>query len=105
MPDTATILHRELMDDDAGGKRADYPDIGATTICRFTTMSAASRMRDQATAGRIQSNEGYFLSVPVGTNLQETDRVVVNGITYDVTSSEPDHSHQVVRKFVLKKVG
>src|SRR5262245_30658011 len=83
LPDTATIKRRALVDDGEGGEEAEYTEIG-TTKCRFSAIDVKTRLKDQATGGRIQSNEGFIGSFPWDADLIATDRVVIKNVTYDL---------------------
>jgi hypothetical protein len=106
LPDIATILRQMLVDDGAGGKQEVYDTENpvGTSKCRFSAMDVKTRMKDQATGGRIQPNEGFIVSLPLGTDVQETDRLVINGETYDVISAADKRSFEVNLRFVVKRV-
>jgi hypothetical protein len=103
LPDTATILRRTMVDDGAGGEEATYNAIGAT-LCRFSAVDIKTRIKDQMTAGRIQSNEGFLMSFPHDADIQETDRLAINGNTYDVISAGDKRSFEVNKRFIVKRV-
>jgi hypothetical protein len=103
LPDMATILRRELVDDGAGGEEAVYNPIG-TTKCRFSAPDIKTRIKDQMTGGRIQSNEGFLMSFPHDADVQETDRLAINGNTYDVISAGDKRSFEVNKRFIVKRV-
>jgi hypothetical protein len=103
LPDIATILRRTLVDDGAGGEEATYNPIG-TTLCRFSAIDIKTRIKDQMTGGRIQNNEGFLMSFPHDAEVQETDRLAINGNVYDMISAGDKRSFEVNKRFIVKRV-
>jgi hypothetical protein len=103
LPDTAAILRRTLADDGEGGKESSYAQVG-TAACRLSAVNVATRARDRATGGRIEPAEGWIVSLPVGTDVRETDRLTIKGVTYEVISSADSRSYEVNLRLVVKRV-
>jgi head-tail joining protein len=103
LPTTATILRRTLEDDGAGGQTESYAANG-TARCRLSTVSERTRAHDRAIGNRIDTDEGFLVALPVGTDVLETDRLTINGTTYAIVSPADERSDQVLLRFVLKRL-
>lgn len=114
MPDTATILRRTLTDDSRGGQTASWSSIGETCACRLAFYANRPTMPDTINGGRIDQNERYLLTVPVGIVLSVADRVTVRGVTYELISPTDDgiddfessggRSYQTAIRLLVKRV-
>ena len=65
--------------DDSGGW-TEVPTLGAAVPCRVAPLGAGrAGSPEEIVAGRMGLVEGWVVTVPVGTVLNEADVVVVNG--------------------------
>lgn len=84
MPDTA-IIRRATTARSAGGYSQSanpWPAVG-TTRCRLTT-SLTTVPSEKTGAGQQVSITHWMLTVPAGTDIQRSDRIEAQGITFEV---------------------
>jgi hypothetical protein len=102
---TATIFRRTLIDDGRGGQRADYSTkVGEDVACRLSATSVRGRARDAVKGEKIEAAEGWIVSLPVGTDVEETDRLEIDDVTYEIVSSLAGRSFEVNIRLIVKKV-
>jgi head-tail adaptor len=74
MPETAIIQSETTTDDGSGGTESAWED-GATTKCRISRLS--KRLAEIAAASGLEVVKSYMLSFPLGTVINEAQRVKV----------------------------
>lgn len=104
LPDTATIYRRTVTADDSGGESADWSTKVGEVKCRLSATSAKSRARDAVRGERIEAAEGWIVSLPIGTDVTETDRLTINDTTYEVVSALDSRSFGVNIRLIVKRV-
>lgn len=100
---TATIYRRTLTDDGNGGKETTYPT-SSTSACRLVFFGGRPVMPDTASASKIDPKERFILTLPYDADILETDRVAVEGSTYEVISSKAARTWETVKRFLVKRV-
>lgn len=104
LPDTAVIQAGTVLSGTGGRWTEDYaPVTDGTVACRLDPMnSAGDRL------GVDQSQETldvqYQLTVPYDAPLNDNNRVVINGNTYEVLQLDRDHSWNVSRRAIVNEV-
>ena len=99
LPDTCYILSPTSTPDGYGGVTQTWGTAGTAT-CRLDHVSG----REIASGGAIQPFEGYTLSLPYDTTINESWRVVVSSVTYAVKSVNIGQSWQAVKRVQLERV-
>lgn len=89
MPDTAIILTRTLATDGRGGQTASYTE-SQTVACRIAFYSNRPALPDADVTGQVKAAEKYLVSLPVGTEINATDRLKIKGVTYEILSPNDD---------------
>lgn len=95
MPDLCVIQGVTRTSDGAGGWSESWSARG-TVICRLDPI--VSRNRSEAQAAREATIQYYTLSVPWDTEIAPDDRVVHDGVTYEVVEAHGDESWPVARR-------
>jgi hypothetical protein len=79
--------------------------------CRLSATSVKSRARDIVRGGQIEAAEPWIVSLPIGTDLEATDRLEIVcqsrpdlTSTYEVVSSVDPRSFDVNLRVIVKKV-
>lgn len=104
MPDTGTVFRRTLTDDFQGGKITTYPQ-GDSFPCRLAFPGGGSPgSTDSIRAGRIDAPQTYLLTLPVGTQITEQDRVSVNDVMYEVISTMDARSFETAKRLLVTRV-
>lgn len=103
LPDTAVIYTRALADDGRGGKLASWTE-GESVACRLSAASVRGRAKDATHGDRIEPAEGWIVSLPVDAVVGEADRLKINGIFYEVISSNTRRSFDVNLRLICKQV-
>jgi len=111
LPDNATIYRRAMTEDDSGGEVADWSTKVGKVKCRLSATSVRGRARDIVRGGKIEAAEPWIVSLPVGTDLEVTDRLEIVcesrpdlTSTYEVVSSVDPRSFEVNLRVIVKKV-
>lgn len=89
-PGTAVISRATLNSDGMGGNTETWGAIGTVTA-RLYPMAQRSD-REMVTGGQIVSKSRWFVTMPNGTDVQPTDRVTMEGRTFEVTFINNDES-------------
>lgn len=104
LPDTATIYRRTVTEDSSGGEASDWSTRIGEVKCRLSATSAKTRAKDAVRGERIEAAEGWIVSLPVGTDVTETDRLTINDTTYEVVSALDNRSYAVNIRLIVKRV-
>lgn len=104
MPDTATILRRTLTDDGNGGKVESYASVG-TAPCRiaFGGSKTEPTLKDRQVGGRITPQQEWIVTLANDANVLETDRLQINGATYEIISSIRVRSWEITKRLLVKQ--
>ena len=100
MDKAARRLTRTATADGAGGVVATYEETGDEYPCRFRPASNAERL--QITGGQPMTDPLFIASLPWDAVLDETDRLTIDEIAYDVIGWLGQHSYKVGAKVALK---
>lgn len=100
----ATVYRRTLTTDSSGGQADSYEAQSGTVACRLSATSVKSRARDMARGERIEAAEGWMVSLPIGADVIETDRLLIGALTYEVVSAADPRSFEVNLRLIVKKV-
>lgn len=101
MPDTATIL-RLTAASTAGGHSETYAQVG-TTQCRLTA-SVLSGGTEQMGAGQLVATMAYTMTVPPGTDIRDSDRIVCQGTTFEVLAGKRVASWNLSDSYTLEEI-
>ena len=102
LPDTCTILRRTLTNDGQGGYVETWSEVATGVKCRLVHSNLAPR--ETVIAERAAGRTVWQLTVPYGTDISRTDRVVVNGVTYEILAVWSGGTWETARRVVLAKV-
>ena len=101
------IVHRLTRTKDSSmGFTEEWLPIPAPVPCRFAPLAGGvgSAMAEALMAGRIGSAEAWIFSCPVGTDLRNTDRVVVSDAGYEVTLILEPRTWEINQRFVAVRL-
>lgn len=111
LPDDATIYRRAMTADDSGSETPDWSTKVGEVKCRLSATSVKSRARDIVRGEQIEAAEPWIVSLPVGTDLEVTDRLEIIcesrpdvTTTYEVVSATDPRSFEVNLRVIVKKV-
>lgn len=82
MPDTCVISRYTVASDSGGGQTQTWGTV-ATVACRYAPR--LGRPQEGEASDRMQNATDWIFNVPVGTDVETEDRIVVNGRTFEVT--------------------
>src|SRR5262249_59535373 len=104
LPDTAIILRRTLVDDGNGGQESTYASVG-TAACRISFAGSKSEpaLKDRQQGGRITPQQEWIVTLAHDANVLETDRLQINGETYEIISSMRRRSWEITKRFLVKQ--
>lgn len=101
---TATIQTRSLANDGAGNAVETYS--GSTTIaCRLRFASGGKPSYPKQRSGeQSQPQQLWIVTLPYDANVNETDRLTINGETYEVVTANEERSIEVCKRVFCKRV-
>lgn len=102
MPDTASIVRPIITNGPGGPRETSAPTIG-TTPCRLTA-SILSGGDEQLAAGQIVGIMAYTLTVPPGTDIKDSDRIVCQGTTFEVRAGKRSASWNISDSYTLVEI-
>jgi SPP1 family predicted phage head-tail adaptor len=98
MPGTA-ILQGGSLTTDGGGGWTEAFTAGGTVACRVAPINGSEREEGD----RISAESQYVITLPAESVVQTDDRIVIAGVTYNVTAVR-DRSWEVTRRVEAKKI-
>jgi head-tail adaptor len=88
LPGTA-VLHRSTQSTDALGGRTDLWAAYGTVTCRVSPSTSMSD-GEEIYGGEWHNAMPYIITLPYGTDVTSSDRVVANGQTFEVLAEDTD---------------
>lgn len=105
LPDTATILRRALVADGRGGQVATYTAQAETVACRLSFEDRDKpKMLDAVTSGRPEPQERFIVTLPHDASIEETDRLTINGATFEIVTSLAARSWETAKRLLVRRV-
>jgi hypothetical protein len=102
LPSTALVKHRTGTGDGRGGQTESY-DAGTALDCRLLPMGQREAAgREEATGHKASS--WWTILFSAGSDVRTTDRVVVDGQTYEVIDHGDARSQSLVMKTSARRV-
>lgn len=98
--DTADIYKRSASDSDYGDDELETFTFSASVPCWLRSMPEDSV---NVSFGQAQVPATHRLFVPVGTDVQSYDRVIVGGSTFQVMDTSVESTHKVLLRVSLRK--
>ena len=102
LPGTAVIQGGSLTSDGGGGWTEGFT-AGGTVACRVSPAGTPGGAGEGETADRISADAQYVITLPAATTVETDDRIVIAGVTYNVTAVR-DRSWEVTRRVEARKV-
>ena len=101
MTDTCTILTRS---NDLGGLEGDTDyDYAASVTVKCWLWETLASERAEVVGGMEAVTTAYRLFLPVGTPIENGDRVVIGGETYTVLATNAENTYRPVLRCSLRK--
>jgi len=102
LPSTGLVKHRTGTSDGRGGQTESY-DAGTALACRLLPMGAREAAgREEATGHKALS--WWTLLFSAGSDVRTTDRVIIDGQTYEVVDHGDARSQSLVMKVSARRV-
>lgn len=106
LPDTATVLTRTQTTDTYGGQGESWS--GTRTVCcrlQFVEGDLSRTYTDAIKGAGVEAQQLYVVTLPHDAAITKTDRLVINGCTYDVvTDPMKTRSDQLAVRVLVKEV-
>lgn len=100
MTDTCQVQRATLMPDGAGGQIESWGAV-ATVSCRVAP--SGNLPQERAIAERLSSVSTWTITLPVGTDVQPADRLVVGSRTFEVVEALA-RSLETARRVICSEV-
>lgn len=101
LPGTAVIQSGTLASDNGGGYTETFTAAG-TVACRIAPVVNRGGAEGE-TGGRIEADAQYVITLPAETTIETDDRIVADGVTYNVVAVR-DRSWEVSRRVEARKI-
>jgi hypothetical protein len=98
LPDLAVIHTRSVVNDGGGGQTETFV-AGITVPCRIASTGGGEKGES---GSRIDDRTTHVLTIPKATVVGAKDRIVHDGVTYEVTAVRT-RSWEVVRRVELMR--
>lgn len=100
-PDVATITRVTPTPDGQGGA-TEAPSTVATVACKVKEIG--DRPLERQIADRLQGEVLVTITVPVGTDVKNTDQITVGSATYEVVGVPPPRSFEARRRVICRAI-
>jgi head-tail adaptor len=100
LPDTA-VIQRATITHTGDGTSTTWAT-SSTTTCRVSPL-ASSAMEGVAASAAIQANAQWTIWLPALTDVEVTDRIVVNGRTFEV-ARVGERSYETARECICREL-
>ena len=100
MPDTVSIQRMAQTADGQGGFTTEWSNVYQNIPARLTATGSAESL----TAGRINSQPNFMLTVASDQSIEETDRVVHLSDTYEVQSVDGEKSWKLTIRCQMRRL-
>lgn len=102
LPDTATIKTPTETANGRGGLTASYS--GSTTAPSRLAFDTGGEpgATDQRIADGVNAPQLFIVTLPQDAPVTEKDRLVINGVTYEIVSATPARSYEVTKRLKAK---
>lgn len=102
LPSTGLVKHRTGTSDGRGGQSESY-DVGTAVRCRLLPMGAREAQGREEASGH-KASSWWTILFPAGSDVRTTDRVVIDGQTYEVIDHIDARSQSLVMKVSARRV-
>lgn len=109
LPDTATQKRPTNASDGGGGRIPSWTVVG-TLACRLEPYGGATSARgaggesDNHPGERLESRISHMVSLPAGADVRLTDRLEINGTTYEVNILRERAAWELSRRVEVKEI-
>ncbi len=106
LPDIAIIQRRTGASDGAGGVTYTWAP-HATVACRVSPIAGGEMLlsdRNSSSGDRAVDETTHVVTVAAETDITEADRVIVSGMTYEVTTVRARGEWELSRRVDVKEV-
>lgn len=86
-PDTCTIRRATSISDGMGGTTATGVNVATNVLCRLVTLQRVSFQSDTVTADQMALDASYIVELPVGTDVRNTDKILIGTRIFEVRSA------------------
>ncbi len=102
LPDDVSVIRMVNLPDGAGGQQVSWESMGTTLKGRLA--SATKAPTETQEGGRQLAIIGWKLLLPWDADIQATDRLEINGETFEVNGTNRGLSEQILLEVTLKRV-
>ncbi len=103
LPDRATIQRPIVVADGGGGSDTSYPTLATEVPCRLAPVDGGED--DRAGGGqRIDATATAIVTFAAGQDVTESDRVVIDGQTFDVQLVRRRGNFEITRRVEVREI-
>jgi head-tail adaptor len=100
---TAVIQRATSVSDAGGGGSVTWANVG-TVVARFAPVVSASTADEDVEGGRMTPDIDAVITVPAGTDVRTSDRIVSQSRTYEVTTVRTPQTWEINRRLEVSEI-
>jgi hypothetical protein len=101
LPDTANVQRRTATSDGGGGNTYTYANVLTGVACRISPIKGGEGGNG---GGRVMDETTHVITFAAKTDVRHPDRIVVSGITYEVTYVRTRGDWELTRRVEAKEL-
>lgn len=98
----ATVRRPSEVSDDMGGRAVTWPAVLTDVPCRLDPSTLSPR--EDLVGGQLASRMTWTVTLPRGTDVRATDRLEIEGRTFEVVAPRGPRSHEIARVVVVAEI-
>lgn len=103
LPDTCTIQRKGGSSDDRGGRSVSYSVHASNVACRLGRAGSRSGI-ETIDAEKVQQQTPWVVTFAHNQDVQNTDRIVINGRMFEAVSVEPHEAWTMALRVQVAEV-
>lgn len=105
LPDLATIQRPSTVSDGGGGETTTWASLASDVPCRLAPLAGGEVLspRPRVPSDRIMDQSTAIVTFAAGTDVEDTDRLVIGDLTFDVTLVRRRKSWELARRVEVRE--
>lgn len=103
LPDVCVVQARTLTSDGQGGRTEAYAT-SVTTTCRVSPAGQTTQGNEVTRGDGTKALADWIVTLPYSTSVAQTDRLLVNGVTYEVLGVKAPRGWEITRRVLARTI-
>ncbi len=104
LPDRATILRAAEVANTSGGQTTTWPVLASDVPCRLSPVEGGEVSSRARGGDRIADEASAIVTFAAGTDVDESDRVTIAGVTFDVQLVRLRGEWEIARRCEVREI-